>query len=150
MIEGILESYWATESNGTSFKWDYARCSVFRSEQFFFSKISWVRTLQYLCCAYIFIIVFVCLIGVRWATTCCIILCLICCISEISYYGLGGWLGGWDKLRSYYGIIARKMKIVTPFATIWTHCYFLIKRSCLSSLIHGETSFTFLLYVLLK
>ena len=29
----------------------------------------------------------------------------ICRISEISFYGLEGWVGGRDKLRSYYGII---------------------------------------------
>ena len=127
MIDGILESYWTTESNGTAFKWDYARCSA---------KCLQERTIIILpnatgthttvpCCAYNYLhsrrsqlasmlvqmkpdafcydFDFGCLICVRWVTTCCI--CWICCISEISYYGLGGWVGGWDKLRSYYGMI---------------------------------------------
>ena len=50
MIEGILESYWATDSNGTSFKWDYARCSAkyLQERTIIFSKTSRVRTLHYL------------------------------------------------------------------------------------------------------
>ena len=131
MIEGIwkLLTPMAPLSNRTM---PDAVRNIFRSEQLLFSKISQVRTLQYLAVHYMIylhnrtsqlasnlckwnLMVFatsLCLIGVHWVMTCCI--CWICRTSDISYYGLegvgvgrGGWVGGggWDKLRSYYRTI---------------------------------------------
>ena len=56
--------------------------------------------------------------GLCQMQTCCI--CWICGISEVSYYGLRGWVGGRDKLRRYYGMIFTFDKYGRPLKQSWS------------------------------
>ena len=56
--------------------------------------------------------------GLCQMQTCCI--CWICGISEVSYYGLRGWVGGRDKLRRYYGTIFTFDKYRRPLKQSWS------------------------------
>ena len=70
-------------------------------------------------------------------TSCCI--CRLCGTTEFFYYGLG-WVGGWDQLRRYYGMILKgncAPKFVSEVGTIsWRACRISTWSKCDISDIH--------------